>query len=120
MNINVLISGNKIRRTAGTVVLGSPKALKPKGTCVSAGIKIPTHTTRPRLRRTPLTHKKRASGLSHACVMINDGYTDFGSAGVRLPSSVARAKVRTNAFASLGEMAKMRLEVAIRIMFFVS
>ena len=120
MNINVLTSGNKIKRTAGAVSLGTPKALKPKDTCPSAGIKIPTHTTKPRLRKSPLIHKKRAAGLPHACVMMKDGYSDFDAAGVRLPNSVARPKVRTSPAASLGEMAKIRFEVAMRMMFFVS
>ena len=73
MNINALISGSKIKRTEGTVSFGTPKALKPNGTCDSEGIRNPTQPTRPRLRRSPVIHKKRAMGLSHACVITKDG-----------------------------------------------
>src|SRR5262245_28707300 len=113
VNIKMLMSGNRIKRIEGTMVFGVPEAPKPKGICCSDGIRIPNQTTKPRLRMSPLIHKNRAMGLSQACAMIKDGYTDFDSAGVRLPISVARAKVRTSAAASRGEMAKTRFEVAM-------
>src|SRR5262245_49362016 len=101
-NINALRSGSKIKRTGGAVTFGMPNGLNPNGTCEREGISRPTQATRPRLRRRPVIHRKRAKGLSHACVITKDGYTDFGSAGVRLPNSVARANVRTSEAASFG------------------
>src|SRR5512140_1621041 len=76
---------------------------------------MPTQTINPRLSRMPVIQRKRASGLSHASVMRNDGYTDFAAVGIKLPISVARAKVRTRPAAFCGEMAKMRFEAAIKI-----
>src|SRR5512138_4024582 len=117
--INALTSGSRINWTEGTVILGAPEGPNPNGTCERAGMRTPTQPTSPRLSRSPPIHKKRATGLSHASVMTNDGYTDFASVGVRLPNSVARANVRTSDPASRGEIAKTCREVAIRIRFFV-
>jgi len=71
--INVLISGSRINWTEGTVTFGAPKGLNPNGTCESEGMRAPTQPTRPRLSRSPLIQRKRATGLSHASVITNDG-----------------------------------------------
>src|SRR6185436_2037707 len=115
MNIRALTRGRRIKRTEEVAAFGAPKASKPTGTCESDGIRIPTQITRPRFSKNPLIQRKRAAGLSQAWVTTKDGKTDFDSAWVRLPISVALANVRTRAEASLGEMANTRLEVATRI-----
>src|SRR5262245_43917284 len=117
MKSNILSKGSRISRVGVVGSFGAPNALNPNGICPSAWIRIPTHTINPTFSSNPLTHKNRAVEFSHARVMMNDGYTDIGSAGERLPISVARAKVRTSEPASFGEMANTRLEVATRIIF---
>ena len=93
MNNNVLTRGSKINCVDDAVWFGTPNGSNPKGIFDSEGMRIPTQAIRPRLSRMPLIQTKRAMGLSHACVTMKDGYTDFASVGIRLPISVARANV---------------------------
>src|SRR5512138_3821709 len=103
-NIRELISGKRISWVEETGWFGVPNGLNPSAILGRDGMRIPTQTMSPTFRRIPLIQRKRAIGLSQACVTRKDGYTDLGSAGIRLPISVARAKVCTRPAAFCGEI----------------
>src|SRR5690349_12690007 len=73
INRRALSKGSRIKRTEGAVTLGTPNGLNPNGTFESEGMRNPTQATRPRLRSNPVIHRKRAKGLSQACVITKDG-----------------------------------------------